>query len=309
MKIAITGATGLVGRALISKFSKASHELYILSRSPKSAREELQVSAHFLQWPDEIPALDGVDAVIHLAGESIAKRWSEEHKKKIRVSRIEGTRQLVNGLNQLKTPPAKLISTSAVGYYGSRGDEVLTESSESGHDFLAKVCTEWENEAFRYTRGKVVVTRIAMILSREGGALSKFLLPFRLGFGGPLGDGHQWMSWIHIDDLVAVYEHILKSESFTGVFNASSPEPIRNRDFARTLAKVLRRPAFFPAPKRVLRFLLGESTDFIFASQRALPHRLQESGFHFRFPNLEAALDDLLKLAHLGGPIHTRRNY
>jgi hypothetical protein len=228
--------------------------------------------------------------VVHLAGEPVAQRWTPEVRGRIRSSRVEGTRAVVNALSGSSV--ATLISASAVGYYGSRGDEVLTESSAPGSDFLAATAIEWEREADRFA-GRVVKLRVSMVLG-DGGALKKMLLPFKLGIGGRIGDGSQWMSWIHLDDLISLVVFLIDTPRVAGAVNASSPNPVTNAEFTRELASALHRPAILPVPKLALKLLFGEMSQVVLASQRAVPAAACAAGFSFRFPEIGAALRDVV---------------
>ena len=243
--------------------------------------------------PDE--ALREADAVIHLAGEPVAQRWNEAAKQRIRDSRVEGTRHLVEAIAKLPRRPAALIAASAVGYYGSRGDDVLDESSGPGSGFLAETCVEWEREAFAaQTLGvRVVAVRTGLALDPAGGALGKMLPAFKLGAGGRLGDGKQWVPWIHLDDLVELYLFMLDN-TVSGVFNGTAPNPVTNGEFTHELGKTLHRPAIAPVPKFGLKLLFGEMADALFDSQRVVPKAAQAAGFSFRFPTVGPALQQLL---------------
>jgi uncharacterized protein (TIGR01777 family) len=236
------------------------------------------------------------DAVIHLAGEPIAQRWTSEVKRRIRESRVTTTRNLLEGIGRLRHKPRVLVSASAVGYYGDRRDEVLTENSGPGTGFLAALCQEWEREAERATELglRVVRIRTGIVLAQEGGALAQMLRPFRLGLGGTLGDGNQWMSWIHRDDLVRMFQWAAENEAVTGALNGTSPEPVTNRDFTRTLAQALHRPAVIPVPKFALHVALGEMVDFLFDSIRAVPSAAESHGFSFLYGRLDDALRSAL---------------
>jgi uncharacterized protein (TIGR01777 family) len=242
--------------------------------------------------------LEGIGAVVHLAGESIAAgRWTPQRKDKIRRSRVEGTRRLCESLGQLTRRPKLLVSASAIGYYGNRGDEVLREDSPPGNDFLAQVCQEWEaaTEPASQAGVRVVQLRFGMILSPGGGALKKMLLPFKLGAGGRIGSGAQFMSWIAVDDAVGAIDHAIRTESLQGPVNTVAPAPVTNANFTRTLARVLSRPALAPLPAFAARLAFGELADaLLLSSQRVIPACLQASGYQFRYPELEAALRHLL---------------
>jgi len=293
MRVLITGATGFIGQELVKRLERP----VVLSRSAESARAKLgNVTA--IRWdaekePPPAAAFDGVDAVVHLAGEPVAEgRWNAEKKRRIRDSRILGTRNLVRGLEQLTTRPRVLISASAVGYYGSRGDDVLYEDAAAASDFLADICRDWEAESQRARDLgiRVVNPRIGIVLGKGGGAVAKMLLPFKLGLGGRLGDGHQWMPWVHVDDIVGLILFAIERENLQGAANATAPHPVTNREFTRVLAHVLHRPAIFPVPAFALKLAIGEFGDILLASQRALPRVLLDAGYPFKYPTLEEAL-------------------
>jgi len=277
MKIAVTGASGFIGRRLVSKLKAAGDDVCAVSlRGAPQGRD-----------------FAGCEAVIHLAGEPVAQRWTAAARERIRSSRVEGTRRLVTALRD--APPAVLISASAAGYYGSRGDEILTEKAAPAEDFLGRVAVEWEREAQAAEAFGVCVARlrIAMVLGRDGGALQQMLLPFRLGIGGRIGSGKQWMSWIHIEDLVSLIDFALRNPT-RGVLNACAPNPVRNDDFTRELARALHRTAVLPVPVFALKLLFGEMAGIVYASQRIVPGAALDAGFRFQFPEVGAALRDLV---------------
>jgi uncharacterized protein (TIGR01777 family) len=283
MRIAVTGASGFIGTRLCDAARARGHAVITVGRSSGERRWD----------PMSGPApLQGADAVVHLAGEPVAEgRWSREKMDRIRGSRVTGTRNLVEGL---RASSAKaLVCASATGYYGSRGDEELTEDSAPGSDFLAGVCRDWEAEAAR-SGVRTVSVRIGIVLGAEGGALAKMRLPFSLGLGGRLGDGRQWMSWIHVDDLVALLLHGLEGEGLSGPLLGTSPSPATNRDFTKTLGRALGRWTLLPMPAWALRLLAGPVADVLVGSQRCRPKRTLDSGFAFRHPELEPALRSLL---------------
>jgi len=298
MNITITGASGFIGRRLLKVLGSAGHNLRVLSRH---AGTNMPGGVRVSAW-DAVKAaparesLENADAVIHLAGEPVAQRWSPEVKQRIRQSRVEGTRRLVEGLSALSRRPAVLVSASAVGYYGSRGDELLDESSAAGGDFLSEVCVAWEREA--QTAGalgmRVAIIRIGMVLDASGGALARMLLPFRMGVGGRLGSGRQWMSWIHLADLAEQFRFAVENP-VAGVWNGVAPAPVTNLEFTRELAHALQRPAFLPVPAFGLKILFGEMAEVLLESQRVAPRAAQAAGFRFQFPQLSAALGDLLR--------------
>jgi hypothetical protein len=271
----------------------------VLSRDADRARRTLacfNVEAYSwdpLAGPPPLQSFDGVDAVFHLAGDPVASgRWTAEKKRRIRDSRELGTRHLVQALGQLKTRPSVLISASATGWYDDRGDEILDETAPPGSDFLADVCIAWEREAQAAAQlgMRVACVRTGIVLGPNGGALSKLLLPFRLGLGGPLGKGRQWMGWIHIDDLAAIYLHAAENAAVSGPLNGTAPNPVTNKQFTQALASALHRPAFLPAPYFALRLALGEFAKILFDSQRVIPKATLASGFQFRYPEIGAAL-------------------
>ena len=302
MNILITGATGFVGRRLCEMLHQAGHTVRALSRDSVAAKQRVPHLKEVFPWNplQELPllqAFEGCDAVINLAGESIAGRWTAPKKQLIRDSRVLGTKNLVNALAQLSSRPKVLISASAIGYYGDRGEETLTEDAAPGSDFLAQVCRDWENEALKAESlgMRVVRLRIGLVLGRGGGTLQALLPLFRVGLGGPLGSGRQWWSWIHRDDLCRLIVQILANENVSGPINATAPQPVRQKEFAQVLGRVLRRPAFLPTPAFALKIALGEFADGILASQRALPRRAQEMGYRFQFEELEGALREILQ--------------
>ncbi len=298
MKTLLTGSSGLIGSALILKLVQQGHSVIRLVRR----RPVAQGTEVF--WDPEVGNLDrksleGVEAVVHLAGENIAGgRWTREKKGKILESRVQGTRLLSEALAQLKTPPKVMVCASATGYYGDRCGDVLHEESDAGTGFLANVCLEWERSAepARHKGIRVVSTRFGIVLSPKGGALQKMLLPFRMGVGGVIGSGRQYWSWISLDDVVGVILHTLFNETLQGPVNGVSPQPVTNREFTKTLGRVLRRPTIFPLPGFVARLVLGEMADaLLLTSARVEPRKLLASGYRFLHPDLEGALRHLLK--------------
>jgi uncharacterized protein (TIGR01777 family) len=300
MKILMTGSTGFIGSALLPSLTAKGHQVTRLIRSEALKSAETRPS---ITWdPDQQSinplSLEGFDAVIHLAGESIAGgRWTAQRKARIRESRSKGTHLLSDALGRLAHPPKIFISASAIGYYGSRGKEKLNEKSTPGADFLATVCQEWEQATIVASNAgiQVVNPRIGMVLSPRGGALAKLLTPFRLGVGGVVGDGSQYMSWITLDDLLGVFHHTLSSDQLRGPVNAVSPKPVTNREFTKILGRVLGRPTVFPLPAFVAKLAFGEMAEaLLLSSQRVEPQRLLETNYTFRFPDLEQALSALL---------------
>ncbi|MBI1358261.1 MAG: TIGR01777 family protein [Acidobacteria bacterium] len=296
MRILLSGATGFVGRALCDSLIAGGSEVYILSRSPQKAKLSLpRVSEAFHWTAGEAPppeAFDGVHAVVHLAGESVVGRWTDAKRRAITDSRVMGTRHLVDGLRRCSIRPRILVSASAIGYYGDRGEEDLVETSEPGDDFLAKTAIAWEREA-RQAEDldmRVVRLRTGIVLAKDGGALGQMLLPAKLGLSGPLGPGTQWWSWIHRDDLMGMIRFAIEEEDLSGPLNCVAPNPMRQREFSQTLGKVLHRPAFLPAPSIALELLLGGFATELLSSKRVLPSAAMTLGYPFAHPNLEGAL-------------------
>jgi len=302
MKALVTGATGFVGPRLLRLLEKP----VALSRDPDRARGKIGhlvdriVRWDPLQGPPPAEAFAGIDAVFHLAGESVAEgRWTAKQKEKIRDSRVVGTRHLVQGIAQSARKPAVLVSASAVGYYGNRGEEELTEAAPPADDFLARVCVEWEEAARAAERSgvRVVTARTGIVLGAGGGALQKMLTPFKLGGGGPLGNGRQWMPWVHVADLARLFMHAAETPSIVGPMNAVAPNPVRNSEFTKALARQLHRPAFIPAPYFGLRLVFGEFAQVLFASQRVVPRVAIDTGFQFQYPAIAEALREILSTA------------
>ncbi len=295
MTIAIAGGSGFLGRKLAKRLRGEGHRVLTLTRNAPSSPDAIQ-------WvPDGSPgtlaaSLDGVEAIVNLAGEGIAdRRWTASRKEAIRVSRVLSTRTLVRAVAACAHPPRVFISASGVGYYGPRGDEVVTESGDAGADFLARVCVEWEQEAraVEAPRTRLAVVRTGLVLDRDEGALAKMLLPFKMGLGATIGSGNQYMPWIHVDDWTALVSWLIAEERAFGAFNASAPSPVTNREFTKTLARVLRRPAVFAAPAFVLSAALGELSSALLTGQRALPAFAEQLGFRFTYRSLEPALRSL----------------
>jgi uncharacterized protein len=298
-RITVTGATGLIGTKLVAALQARGDEVTVLSRRPKDAGRMLRVDAvgwHPETEPAPVDGLAGRDGVVHLAGEPIAQRWTQESKGRIRSSRELGTTRLVEGLEQSEPRPRVLVSASAVGYYGARGDERLDEDAPPGTSFLANVCEAWEHAAAAAAKlgVRTVILRTGVLLDRADGALARMLPPFRLGVGGPIGNGDQYISWIAPDDLVRLYLAALDDPEWSGPFNATAPEPMTNREFAHALGRVLHRPALLPIPALALRALYGEMATVVTTGQRALPVRVLEHGFEFRHPAIDAALQAAL---------------
>jgi uncharacterized protein len=297
MRILISGSHGLVGSALKESLQAGGHEIFRLVRNAPRSDSEIEWSPD--RYSIALARLEGFDAVVHLAGESIAEgRWSEEKKRKIRESRVKGTRLLSDALANLSRPPKTLISASAIGYYGNRGDELLDENSAPGTDFLAEVCIEWERatELAREKRIRVVNTRFGIILDAKGGALAKMLPPFRMGVGGRIGSGKQWMSWIALDDVIGALQFALNNETLRGPVNFVAPNPVTNGEFTKILGKAVSRPTFFPIPAFGVRVAFGEMADaLLLSSQRVEPARLHEAAYVFQYSELPTALLHALK--------------
>jgi uncharacterized protein len=299
VRVTVTGASGLIGTALVAELREHDAEITVLSRDPSRAREIPGVEA--VRWdplsePAPAEALTGADAVVHLAGENVAQRWTERAKRAILESRVTGTRNLLAGLETIEPRPRTLISGSAIGYYGAHGEEPLDEDAPAGNDFLAETCVAWEAEAERASAlgMRVVRVRTGVVLNREGGALKKMLLPFRLGIGGPVAGGSQYMSWIHLEDLLGMIRTALADERWSGPINATAPEPVTNRDFSHALAHALHRPSLLPVPGIALQLLYGEMSEVVTTGARVMPAKPLVLGYRFRHPELLQALRSAL---------------
>jgi len=294
-RVLVTGVSGPIGTALLASFDPEKTQIVRLVRG--RAQNAAQGS-----WDPLAPlspaAVSGFDAVVHLAGESIVGRWTAEKKKAIRESRVQGTRNLASALAKSEARPRVLVSASAVGFYGSRGDELLSEESPIGQGFLSEVCREWEDASRIAAEASIrtVNIRIGLVLAAKGGALGNMLKPFKLGLGGRIGSGLQWWSWVHVDDIVGGIHHAMHTDSLSGAVNLVAPNPVRNAEFTKVLASVLGRPAFFPVPEFALRLAFGKmaAEELLLASQRVEPGKLRTSGYEFRFPELRAALSNLV---------------
>ena len=301
MRVAVSGATGMIGGALVRALAERGDEVTALSRNAERARETLGVSAETWADPEaERPPLDalrGRDGVVHLLGEVIAQRWSDETRREIRDSRVLSTRNLVAALAELPAEerPRVLVSGSGAGWYGHRGDERLDESTaEPGDDFLAQLTVDWESEAGAAEElgVRVVRNRTGVVLSNSGGALEKMLPFFKVGIGGPVAGGRQYVPWVHVDDVVGATMFALDNEAVSGPVNVTAPEPVTNKELSRTLGRVLRRPAFAPVPALAVKVLYGDMAQIVITGQRAVPGRLTVLGYEFRRPDLEPALRD-----------------
>ena len=298
MNITITGGTGFIGRRLVARLLAGNHSLHLLVRH---ARIGLGPQVRCSVWNalDIEPApesLADADAVIHLAGEPVSQRWTPAAKRRILESRVEGTRRLIEALSRRSRRPSVLVCASAVGFYGSRGEAILTESVPAGEGFLSDVCTVWEKtaDAALNLGMRVVKLRTGMALGKEGGALAQMLTPFQWGVGGKVASGKQWVSWIHVDDLAELIRFAVENAGLSGPVNATAPNPVTNAEFTRELASALHRPAFLTIPAAALRGVYGEMAEIILASQRAVPQAALSAGFRFRYPDLGAALRNLL---------------
>jgi uncharacterized protein len=310
LRVTVTGASGLVGGTLLARLRAQNAEVTVLSRDPERALSLLQgpdsgpgPTLQAFAWeplnePAPSEALAGRDAVVHLAGENVAQRWSADAKAAIRESRVRGTANLIEGLRSLGASgrPHVLVSSSAIGYYGPHGPEPLDEEAPPGTDFLAEVCVAWEQgaQAAAELGLRVVQVRTGVVLDRQGGALAKMLLPFRLGIGGPVAGGEQYMSWIHRDDLVGLMLAALANDGWSGAINATAPEPVTNREFSHALGRVLHRPSLLPVPGFALRALYGDMAEIVTGGARVMPAKPLVLGYRFVQPKLEAALRDAL---------------
>ena len=301
MDITLTGATGFIGRRVVDNLLRDGHRLTILSRHARVGENPRYVVCDLTKSAPPPTAFEGAQSVIHLAGEPVAQRWTAEVKERIRSSRVDGTRHLVDAIRKLDRKPEVLISASAIGIYGDRGDEIITEASPPGNGFLEQVSIEWEREADRAQQFgiRVVKPRIGIVLG-HGGAVSKMMPPFRLGLGGKISSGRQWMSWIHIDDMAGLIQFALDHSNVAGPLNATSPHPVRNADFTQTLAAALHRPAIFSVPPFALRVLYGEMAGVLTGGQKVVPQAALDAGYAFHFAELHAALENVLASGQSG---------
>jgi uncharacterized protein (TIGR01777 family) len=304
MRILVSGSTGFLGSTLVAAMERKGHTLVPLTRPESGQRTTTVAPPHIVRWNPvkgefDAAAAEGFDALVHLAGASIADgRWDDQRKNLLRTSRIDATRQLMAALSKMQHPPRVIVAASAVGYYGNRADETLTEASAPGSGFLADLCQEWETETARGAEfgARVVSLRFGIILSEHGGALPRIVLPFEFGAGGRLGTGKQWMSWLTLAEAVNMIQFTLAKSALVGPVNAVSPSPIQNSEFTRVLAKALHRPALFPAPAFALRLALGEMADaLLLSSQRVAPSKLEQNGYKFMRPDLPQALAEIFQ--------------
>ncbi len=300
MKILVTGATGFVGRAVVKELLDQNHDVVVLTRNIAKAALTLGSKCRYFQWADNstkapMEAFEGVHGVINLMGEGIAdKPWDDAQKKKIYSSRIEGTARLVEAMAAMPKKPAVLVSASAIGIYGDRGSEELSENSNLGDGFLARICKDWEKETNRAKDlgVRVVIIRTGVVIGKNGGALKKMLPIFKLGLGGKLATGHQYMSWIHLQDLARMYVEAIKEPALTGVFNGVSPYPATNEEFTKVLGSALSRKTFFPVPAFALNLVFGEMSSVLLESQRVLPAHFKQAKFHYHYPTLAMTLKE-----------------
>jgi uncharacterized protein (TIGR01777 family) len=299
MRILITGASGLIGTALQKSFEEKGYEMLLASRSEPKSERDIQWNADAGFADEDLLRLEGLDAVIHFAGESIsALRWTDEKKKAIRDSRVHGTRTMIEAFARLEKKPKVFISASAIGFYGDRGDEEMTETSSVGDTFLSEVSKEWESESRRAEDMgiRTVLLRNGIVLSKDGGALATMMTPFKLGVGGVVGSGKQWMSWVSLDDAVGIVNYALENENLRGAVNVVSPNPVTNEEFTKTLGEVLYRPTFLPLPEFAVNLVFGEMGDaLLIDSTRVVPKRLLDSGFKFIYPEINSALENAVK--------------
>lgn len=301
-KIIITGATGLIGKKLSKALTERGDEVTVFTRNTNTAKKTLPFIKNFVKWnyqkPEEWKShLDGKDAIVHLAGVNLfSKRWNEDFKKKIIASREVSTKNLFEALKDFKNKPEVFVSASGVGFYGDRKETILKEDDQKGNDFLAEVCEIWERESQKTSEYGIrnVQVRTGIVLSPEDGALKQMLLPFKIFVGGPLGSGKQWFPWLHIEDIINIYIHAIDNKNISGPVNAASPGRVRMKEFAQTLGKVMKRPSLLPVPEFVLRIVVGEAAGTVVSGQRIDVNKLLNSGYKFKFKNLEDALRDLI---------------
>ena len=301
IKILVAGGTGFIGRNLLTKLQEEGHSIVVLTRDKERALKKLNTNIEAVQWDDSlllypVKELENVEAVINLAGASIAGgRWTKKRKELILSSRIKTTKAIVEAISNEVLKPKVFINASAIGYYGPQADKELTEKDSPGNDFLARVSKAWEEEAKKAENlgVRVAVVRIGLVLG-QGGALKQMLLPYKLFLGGSIGTGKQWMSWIHVTDLVGIFNYLLKSESLSGAVNGTAPNPVQMKEMSKHIGQVLKSPAWLTVPSFALRLALGDMSDMLLFGQKVLPNKLAESGYQFRFPEIDGALKDIL---------------
>ena len=302
LKVAIFGGTGFIGRSLTQELLSNGYQVFVVSRNIGESDAIVGNGYQIIQWQNtyalsSINELKDIEVIINLSGESIGnRRWSDSVKQEIHASRIRTTKAIVSAINDGFIQPKVLINASAVGYYGPHKDEEITETGEAGQDFLAEVCRDWENEVNRVATNftRVVITRIGVVIGNEG-ALSRMVLPFKFYFGGPLGTGKQWLSWIHIQDLTRLIRFVIEHTELNGPINATAPNPVTMRDFSNILGDVLAKPSWLPVPEFLLKVVLGQMSEMLLLGQRVVPQKAGEAGFEFKFPKLRLALEDVLK--------------
>src|SRR5215213_2813792 len=299
MRILITGSSGLIGKALQKSFKAKGYEMLLASRKEPEHENEIQWNPDSGFADEDVLRLEGLDAVIHLAGENIAGlRWTDEKKKAIRDSRVHGTRTMIEAFARLERKPAVFVSASATGFYGDRGDQEMIETSPAGDTFLSEVCKEWESESRRAEDMgiRTVLLRNGIVLSKDGGALATMLTPFKFGVGGVIGSGKQWMSWVSLDDVVEVVSFAIENQKVRGAINVTSPHPVTNEEFTKALGEVLYRPTFLPLPEFAVNLVFGEMGDaLLIDSTRVVPKRLLDNGYNFKYPDLKSALEHAVK--------------
>ncbi|MAR70494.1 MAG: TIGR01777 family protein [Nitrospina sp.] len=301
MKILVTGATGFIGKELVKKLDEKGHDIVVLTRNKETARFHIPIYCEVHEWdPEKKPlptnSLKDIDAVINLAGENIASSfWTENQKNKLMSSRIMSARRIVQSMGAMNEKPKVFLSASAIGFYGDRGDEELNETSSEGAGFLSQICQSWENEITKSNELgiRTVICRLGMVLGHDGGALEKIIPAFKLGVGGKLGDGSQWMSWIHINDFVDMMIYSLETPSVNGIINAVSPNPVKNVEFTKTLGRILKRPTILPVPSILLKMGLRDLSDLLLYSQKVSAEKICKNGFEFKYPKLEEAFKEV----------------
>jgi len=297
MKILVTGGTGFIGSALIQRLHIAGHDILVYSRDPESGRRKLPTGVRFSPPPSTLPADSQIEVIINLAGEPIGqKRWSKQRKSMLLQSRLDTTQELVDYIARSRTRPKLLLSGSAVGFYGNQQNNNVDEYSEPEDCFSHTLCQRWEEQALVAEEYgvRVALLRIGVVIGKDGGVLKKMRLPYLLGAGATLGSGNQWLSWIHLDDLVALADYLINAPDSAGIYNATAPNPVTNREFTQALAAAVNRPAFFKLPAMPLRWLLGEMSELLLHGQRVFPERARQMGFRFQYPEISTALEQAM---------------